>query len=302
MAILRILTTEVGAGEQVLPLGEAVVRLGRAEDNDLVLLEQSASRHHAQIEPVEGGYEIIDLGSGGGLTVAGVRAARRRLRDGDEVVIGGTRIRFVEHPGSERTVLPAAEAPPSSLATEAGGDDPGAAQTLEAARLPGEQTDLGDADTMPPDAAPNVPRSATMQASHEPAPPPVSPAPSVPLPQGTIQAPHQPATPPPPVAQPRIEPVQPPDPKHPSSNESFVFEGGPSSPSNYSLDGPGGQQPGASGGYSLEGGRGGGGLAMDTVPPTSLRRGPGAGAYLLLALVGAAASFGILTALQGVPW
>ncbi len=46
-----------------------------------------------------------------------------------------------------------------------------------------------------------------------------------------------------------------------------------------------------------------GGLSLDTVPPTALASsGPGVGGLVLFALVGAAASFGILVALQGVPW
>ena len=88
----------------------------------------------------------------------------------------------------------------------------------------------------------------------------------------------------------------------------FVFGGGASSPSDYSLDGqgsPGG--PGGSGGYKLEGSRSAnpiasGGLSLDTMPPTSLTQGPGAGTYIAFVVIGAAACFGVLTALQGSPW
>ncbi len=42
---------------------------------------------------------------------------------------------------------------------------------------------------------------------------------------------------------------------------------------------------------------------MDTVPPTALRSsGPGVGMIFVFGLGGAAASFGILVAIQGVPW
>jgi len=300
VAILRILTTEVGASEQVLTLGDRPVRLGRADDNDVVLLEQSASRHHARIEPVEGGYEVVDLGSGGGVQVGGSRVTRQRLHEGDELVIGGTRIRFVEHPGSERTILPTTETPPSSQSTALGEAD-----EVPVASTPSDPADsFGDADTILPGASGSTevghadtgPR-ATVQATHEPAPPPADPGPAL-IPNATIQAAHQPA--PPPAAPPiELETVEPPK-HHPSSNSSFVMGAGPSSPSNYTLEGNG-PAGASSGGYSLDG-NDRGGFVLDTVPPTALRQGPGAGLYVFLALVGAGASFGILIALQGAPW
>ena len=88
--------------------------------------------------------------------------------------------------------------------------------------------------------------------------------------------------------------------QHANSNASLVLGGGPSSPSAYSLDGPAAPS-GRSGGYSLEGGDRDG-FAMDTVPPTALRQSSGAGAYVFMVFLGAAACFGILIALQGVPW
>ena len=114
-------------------------------------------------------------------------------------------------------------------------------------------------------------------------------------------APHGPKGPaPPPVGRgPVPVPTNPP----PKGSPSFVMGGdGLSSPSNYTLEGNG--SPGAAAsGYSLEGDRGGGmgGLSMDTVPPTALRSsGPGVGSIFVFGLVGAAASFGILVAIQGV--
>lgn len=330
MAILRILTTEVGAQERVLPLEDAPLQLGRADDNDVVLLEQAASRHHARVEPVEGGYEIVDLDSSAGLTLRGEKVKRHRLVDGDELVIGGTRLRFVEHPGSQATVLPTASGRPSSQPTEAAipappnpfsdadtilpTEVPGAASKTDPALADtGPNKSLGGGETVaaahepepPPSAAP-----ATIHAAHEPAPPPgAAPA--------TIHAEHEPNPPAPtPSPTPVIEPTVPNDPP-PKSSPSFVMGGdGASSPSNYTLDGGGSPGAAASGyslegggaaasGYSLDGDRGGGmgGLSLDTVPPTALSSsGPGAGSIVLFGLVGAAASFGLLVALQGVPW
>ncbi len=293
--ILRILTTEVGAEERVLLLGEQPVKLGRADDNDVVLLEQAASRHHARIEPVEGGYDIVDLGSAAGLTLRGTRVTRHHLRDGDELEVGRTRLRFVVQPGSEAT-LPPPTTPPSSRATEAADDvapAPLAAPTERTTEPLGER--MGEADTLVPEDG------GEADAAPADLPPPE------PAPRGTVAAPHQPA--PAPVAAPptpRIQPVSNSDQSpHPKSNPSFVFGGGSSSPSDYTLEGQGSPQTGASGGYKLEGSRSGdpiGGLSIDTMPPTALSRGPGAGMYVSFLLLGAAACFGVLTAIQGVPW
>jgi len=327
VAIVRILTTEVGAEERVLPLGEAPIGLGRADDNDVVLLEQAASRHHARIEPVQGGYEIVDLDSSAGLTLRGEKVKQHRLVDGDELVIGGTRLRFVAHPGSQATVLPGAPAKPSSQATQAAIPAPpnpfadadtilptelpvGASKTDPALADTGPNKSLGGGETMAAEhepAPPVVAPPATIHAAHEPAPPPgAAPA--------TMLATHEPK-PPAPSPTPVIEPIVPNDPP-PKSSPSFVMGGdGASSPSNYTLEGNGAAASGyslegdrggaAASGYSLDGDRGGGmgGLSLDTMPPTALASsGPGAGSLVLFAVVGAAASFGILVALQGVPW
>lgn len=295
------MTSEVGAAEQVVVLGEKPVRLGRADDNDVVLLEQAASRHHARVEPTaDGGFQIVDLQSSAGLTVNTEMMKSRRLSAGDEIRIGGTTIRFVENPGSEPTLVPTAGSPPSSHETEVG-DAPSSAAT-----------DMGDADTMMPGDAPSSTPTdvaepdrttevgSTVHATHQPiAVPSPGPSPAAVPPQGTIQAPHQPASPPPAAVAPEPAPAQPPK-QHASSDASFVLGGGSSSPSAYSLDGPAAPS-GRSGGYSLEGDDRDG-FSMDTVPPSALQPSTGAGAYVLMVFLGAAACFGILIALQGVPW
>lgn len=315
MAILRIQTAEIGGSQKVLRLGEDPVRLGRADDNDVVLLESGASRHHARIEPLEDGYEVVDLGSSGGLTVGGETVDRKRLVDGDEIVIASTRIEFVRDPGSQATVLPTTP-PPSRQDTEVGEAEPMAEEAHRDGStwpgLPSPPTTLGDADTILPTHGPTEPPpehdASTLHAPHQPAPPPATETVAAPhLPAsapagGTVAASHSPA--PAPLSAPQPEPMQPPE-NHKSSEPSFVL-GGPSpssSPSDYTLEGPG-QSTGRSGGYSLDGGRDAsmGGLSIDTTPPTALQRGPGAGLYLLLAMLGAGASFGVLAAVQGVPW
>ncbi|MEM6294405.1 MAG: FHA domain-containing protein [Myxococcota bacterium] len=331
--VLRILTPQIGAQEQVFALADAPVRIGRDETNDIVLLEQAASRHHARIEPTaDGGYEVVDEGSAAGVTVGGAKVLRKVLADGDEIKIGGTTVRFVAAAGSEPTIVPAGT-PPSSKPTEAAANrTPAAPPTTP---LPPDP--FGDADTMLPDpakvampptvateqeAAPSA--SETVSAPHEPAAPPPSETvaaahqPAAPPPSETVAAVHQPAPAPAPAPEPKLELDTPPA-APPTSNPSFVLDGGKSSPSNYTLEGS--AAAGTSGGYSIDGNASAapaksGGYKLDgadddplggvvihgDTPPSSLRSGPGAGTYVTFGLIGAVIGFGALVALQGVPW
>ncbi len=88
-------------------------RIGRHGDNDLVLRDSRASRHHAEIVNEDGGYAIQDLGSSYGLFINGQRVPRHRLRDGDRIEFGfpdSYRITFqtLDTAGSPRTEVPAA--------------------------------------------------------------------------------------------------------------------------------------------------------------------------------------------------
>ncbi len=69
-------------------------RLGRAEENDLVLPDPRASRFHAEIERTPSGYVLRDLGSTNGTLVRGRKVFERLLEDGDTLVVGGTEMRF----------------------------------------------------------------------------------------------------------------------------------------------------------------------------------------------------------------
>jgi hypothetical protein len=75
-------------------------RVGRSEENDLVLEDPRVSRFHAEIDRVPEGYIIRDLGSTNGTSVGGRRGQERLLEVGDALVIGGTEMRFslVESP------------------------------------------------------------------------------------------------------------------------------------------------------------------------------------------------------------
>ena len=69
-------------------------RIGRSEENDLVLADRRASRFHAEIDRRSEGYVIRDLGSTNGTMVRGRQIQERLLEDGDTVAMGETEMRF----------------------------------------------------------------------------------------------------------------------------------------------------------------------------------------------------------------
>lgn len=79
-------------------LSEAAVAIGRSTraGNDIVLeTDLLCSKRHAAIErDRDGRYTLYDLGSTNGSKVNGARVDNRTLCDGDEIVMGQTRILF----------------------------------------------------------------------------------------------------------------------------------------------------------------------------------------------------------------
>jgi ABC-type multidrug transport system ATPase subunit len=75
-----------------LPTGSATI--GRATDNDIVVPDVLASRHHASLIPTPGGTEIRDNRSINGTFVNGTRIDTALLNDGDVVTIGNIDLVF----------------------------------------------------------------------------------------------------------------------------------------------------------------------------------------------------------------
>lgn len=96
---LRFARTET-VGEQSVLLaldwsgGHGELLLGRLTDCDVVLASGAVSRKHARLFFRDGNWVIHDLGSTNGTWVNGVRVGRCRLRAGDQVVVGDTRLRI----------------------------------------------------------------------------------------------------------------------------------------------------------------------------------------------------------------
>lgn len=69
--------------------------LGRALDNTIMILDRMISDHHAEIRQIPNGrYEIIDLDSTHGTFVGKNRVTRQVLDEGDEIILGATRLIF----------------------------------------------------------------------------------------------------------------------------------------------------------------------------------------------------------------
>ncbi len=90
---LKVVVTEEGTRSS-LEFDGAVVRIGRAIDNDIRLSAPLASRHHCRIERDEQGVWVIDLGSSNGTQVNGEKVQRRLLEPGDVISAGGARLQL----------------------------------------------------------------------------------------------------------------------------------------------------------------------------------------------------------------
>ncbi len=96
MARLIVVSGAPDGGDRTVELKGDSVSVGRDATNAIPLdKEGKASRRHCQVTPVSGGaYEVSDLKSTNGTRVNGEAVERRRLRHGDVIEVGLTRIRF----------------------------------------------------------------------------------------------------------------------------------------------------------------------------------------------------------------
>ncbi len=90
--IVVIYGTELGRRVQ---LGTAPFEIGRSSTNDLFIDQESISRHHARISFDGKGYWATDLGSTNGTYVNDELVKEQRLRDGDQLRIGRSILKFM---------------------------------------------------------------------------------------------------------------------------------------------------------------------------------------------------------------
>ncbi len=95
--------------------------IGRAEDNDLELLDPKVSRHHARIKLEGGTFILSDLGSANGTQVNGVRITEAHiLRHGERIGIGDAELLYQEPGKSVQDTVPSIQPPPAVGATQLG--------------------------------------------------------------------------------------------------------------------------------------------------------------------------------------
>lgn len=92
-ANFALLTVE-GVPPGAVYVVEGTSRIGRSDENDIVLNDPSVSRTHAVVEIAADRVRLRDLDSTNGTFLNGRRIRAAALRDGDEVRMGNTRLRF----------------------------------------------------------------------------------------------------------------------------------------------------------------------------------------------------------------
>ncbi|MBL4848712.1 MAG: FHA domain-containing protein [Planctomycetes bacterium] len=120
-AIFRL--TE-GGPPKTWELTEETITIGSKEENAIVLTGDGVSRYHAEVVYEDGVWIVKDLGARNGLFVAGEKVDIYELKDGDEIQIGSSRLRFeVKKPDPLAEVKAVAKAlfedPKGTLKTDA---------------------------------------------------------------------------------------------------------------------------------------------------------------------------------------
>jgi pSer/pThr/pTyr-binding forkhead associated (FHA) protein len=94
--------------------------VGKAAENDIALTEDPTASHlHAILERFPAGWCVTDLGSSNGTRVNGERIwSSRRLRHGDEIRLGQTRLIFRDPVSAGGSQTEVEDAPPALTARE----------------------------------------------------------------------------------------------------------------------------------------------------------------------------------------
>jgi HD-GYP domain-containing protein (c-di-GMP phosphodiesterase class II) len=125
------LTFEHLGEEHKRMLGRGTLRIGRHEDNHIVLDNPYISRHHAEIISKGSCHLIRDLNSTSGTFANGERITQRRLRDGDSIRLGRARgVEFIFHSGESDDESPSVGLKPVRIV------DPEETLFIDPARLP----------------------------------------------------------------------------------------------------------------------------------------------------------------------
>ena len=92
--VLKFISGKYQGGEFPLELDTEIL-IGRSSDLDMVLVEDMVSRQHSRITTHGGELYIEDLGSTNGTFVNGEKISKKRLKEGDRILVGTSIIKLV---------------------------------------------------------------------------------------------------------------------------------------------------------------------------------------------------------------
>jgi hypothetical protein len=102
----------------VFIIGSNKVKIGRGDDNDIVLGDLKASRNHAELFYTPGGWELKDSGSANGILYDGKYVRSVLLKSGEVISIGETTLEFVTSQSGNTMILMAPPKTASVVRTE----------------------------------------------------------------------------------------------------------------------------------------------------------------------------------------
>jgi len=87
---IRVSVTEGPDAGTTREIVSSTLRIGSASDNDLVLSDNTVSRHHCALEPVTNGFRIRDEGSTNGIFIGNMRVVDATMSSSTQVQLGNT--------------------------------------------------------------------------------------------------------------------------------------------------------------------------------------------------------------------
>lgn len=105
MKVNLVLVKKNGSTKNI-SLPSSVTVIGRSRDRDLVVLLESVSRRHCQLNHDKGVLKIRDLGSRNGTILNGKRIEEAVIQQGDDIVVGPLTFVFQIDGKPEKITLP----------------------------------------------------------------------------------------------------------------------------------------------------------------------------------------------------
>ncbi|RLC97913.1 MAG: hypothetical protein DRI77_06215 [Chloroflexi bacterium] len=107
-------------GQRHVNLLQAVVSVGRALDNDIIVEDPRVSRHHAQLRRRYGRYVLYDMGSSGGTRINDYPVEECVLHAGDVISFAGVQVIYSEDPPTPIMLPGSEDTPPLATPNDQG--------------------------------------------------------------------------------------------------------------------------------------------------------------------------------------